>query len=320
MIAALRIFGWGLLAIAGLLTASHMLARYMWLADLTEMFRPYIAILALAPVLVFAGLRARWSALASAIVLLANLAILVGAGLLTTGRPDHPGGARLIVITFNCLYSNPEKATFVAWVRRVHPDVVALEEVPAGWEDSLRDLEDVLPFSADTMTSAGLSTTILSRRPIQTLHTYIPTSDGRRAVHATIAFGSETVDVFAVHPNTLRDADQWRNRNLFLALAGQWISTSAGAGPRIVMGDWNTPPWSPYFGGFLRDTATRPMENIWGSPATRVLAQVAGLDIGAPIDHIAANDQVDSLGCEVGPDLRSDHRPLICRIQLRAKN
>ncbi len=302
-----------------------MLAKWVWAADVLSLFRPY-ALLASALVLLACGVRRRTTLILAAFALLAFETVLLA--LPTLQGDAQPRSVKtlheLTVITFNCLGSNPNSRTAAVWLRRMHPDVLVLEELPPRWEPALETLSDLLPYRASLLQDTRSDTDIFSRQPMRSAQAYQPTPDMRTLIHAVVDIDDHPLQVFGIHPNTLQTQDEWANRNNALELSAQWIAQtrrgqvdrSGSEGPALVLGDWNTPPWSPYFHAFLRISGLKSADGVLWPPVTRVLAAPFGLRLGSPIDHVATSPGVRVEGCETGPDLGSDHVPQICRISL----
>ncbi len=310
---------------SGLLALSGLLAKEVWAADVASLFRPY-ALVASALVLAACLARRRSAMILVALALVAAEGVLLA---LPSLRGDaQPAtiapGRQLRVITFNCLGSNPNSRTAVAWIRRMQPDVLVLEELPAGWRPELDTLVDLLPYRASALQDTPSDTDVFSRQPMTAAEAYQPTPDMRALIHAVVQVDGRPVQVFGIHPNTLQTEEEWSNRNNALELAGQWVAQTrrgradrrSGKDSALVLGDWNTPPWSPYFHAFLRLAGLKSADGVLWPPVTRVLATPFGVRIGSPIDHVAVSADVRVEGCETGPDLGSDHVPQVCRIRL----
>lgn len=311
--------GWGLIAVAVAAVLAHALAGWVWSADVAELFRPWLAALSLAPLALFAAIRAPFASCVAGLAALINVAMLVSPAIALGLPGTNEGGRPLVLVSYNCLSSNTQQARFAAWVRRIRPDVIALQEAPFAWRETISGLKDVLPYTSSSEVEGWRSTRLLSRSPITNASRFVPTDDGRAVEHASINLGYRPVEVFAIHPNTLQDPAEWKNRNAYLGLAAQWISGIAADKPALVLGDFNTSPWSPYFAGFLRATRLKAIDLTMVPHPTRILWEFAGVLFGSPIDHIAASNQFRKLDCEVGPDLGSDHRPLVCRVDLQRR-
>ena len=299
----------------GLLTAAGPLGQLFWPADVVNLFRPYVALaagVALLPCLL------TWRpGLALTSVLLAGLNLALLALPAMAGDQLPAGGAGdLKAITFNCLSSNANVDSALAWLRASAPDVVVLEELPASWRARLDELGDILPYRSSRLETAASDTEILTRLPMSKAESYRPAQDLRTLIHATVLANGRPLQVYGLHPNTLQNPFQWRERNAALELSAQWIAQSRGSSPALALGDWNTPPWSPHFHTFLRLAGMKAADPLVWPPMTRVLATPMGVRIGSSIDHVAATAGIRVRRCETGPQLGSDHAPQICYLHL----
>ncbi|MCR5876743.1 endonuclease/exonuclease/phosphatase family protein [Phenylobacterium sp. J426] len=282
----------------------------VYLLDAANHFRPWITFALAIPILALAlATRRGWPyGLASAAL---SLAILSAPALLYATRGTGAGGPALTVVSFNILNTNPRAQALARWLDAVEPDVIAIQEGAAAW----RAWVETSPLS-DFHRVAGSS----ARQGVELL-AQMPLTDGRvleapqrRPVAMGVVDFGGPVCVVSIHPNTIRDASLWRARNADLATAAHWIGSQCPPGAeKLVMGDWNTAPWSPHFSAFLRANGLR-----WGNAAllpaaTRELAAPFGW-LGAPIDQIAMTSGLRAQRCRRGPALGSDHRPITCEI------
>ena len=299
----------------GLLTAAGPLGKLFWPADVVNLFRPYVVLLAGVAALACLPTRRLGFALAGLLLVGLNLALLalpaMAGDQLAAGGPGD-----LKAITFNCLGSNRDVGAALAWIRATAPDVIVLEELPDAWRVRLDALGDILPYRSSRLETAASDTEILTRLPMSKVETYRPAPDLRTLIHATVLANGRPLQLYGLHPNTLQTRLEWRDRNAALELTAQWIAQSRGASPAIALGAWNTPPWSPYFHAFLRLAGMKAADPLVWPPMTRVLATPLGVRVGSSIDHIAATAGIRVRRCETGPQLGSDHAPQICYLHL----
>ena len=107
-----------------------------------------------------------------------------------------------------------------------------------------------------------------------------------------------------------RMQDNTEIRGIEAKLAREWVA--AGAGPLVVLGDFNTPVESAFF------------RESWGGLADAF--SVAGTGFGMTkyngwirvrIDHVLVSDEWHVDRAQVGNETYSDHRPLIVDLTLR---
>jgi endonuclease/exonuclease/phosphatase (EEP) superfamily protein YafD len=303
------------LVLAGILVALVSFlplgARLSWPLELTAHFRvQYLVVTGV--VLALALLRRRW----------AVSALLVAAGAVSAAPvlPYLPLGPSSIasaaappvkVLTVNVSFRQFSARRLLELVREADPDVVVVQELTPHAERELAALDELFPqnrrFPADGPYGIGL----WSRFPLESSATF---ALGRRpAIEARLRAPAGTFSVIGVHlsaPTTARRGAA-RNREL-RALA---LRSAAVAEPLIVAGDFNTTPYSPFFGDWLRDSGLtdsrrgRTLAISW--PTTLPV-------IGIPIDHVAVNDGFRILSHRRLPNFESDHYAVLVELAWRS--
>jgi endonuclease/exonuclease/phosphatase (EEP) superfamily protein YafD len=92
--------------------------------------------------------------------------------------------------------------------------------------------------------------------------------------------------------------------------ARRWVDSLPG--PRLVMGDFNSPPESPMFREYWGDWQNAFSLTGRGLGGTRLNGWIR-----ARIDHILADDQWTVVRSWLGPRLGSDHAPILADLRLR---
>lgn len=83
--------------------------------------------------------------------------------------------------------------------------------------------------------------------------------------------------------------------------------------PLIIAGDMNSTPWAPEFNKLLTDTRLRDSQLGFGiQPSWGV-----GSLFQVPIDHVLVSKQFQVLNRKIGPDIGSDHRPVLVTLAIR---
>jgi endonuclease/exonuclease/phosphatase family metal-dependent hydrolase len=160
---------------------------------------------------------------------------------------------------------------------------------------------------------------VLSRRPLQEVERLEPPPeavDGPRTRPLRVVV--DGVAIYAVHPDTPRTAAGWRRRNALLAWLGRAVRARDGARPRIIAGDFNTPPGSPYLAELQRAAGVRDAAGGGLRHPTRqplLFAPYLAL-LGAPVDHVLVSPEISVAGFAVGRDVESDHLPVVADLLL----
>jgi endonuclease/exonuclease/phosphatase (EEP) superfamily protein YafD len=300
---------WGLVDGAGMLAGGlslcGFLGRFGWLPELTSHFRvQYLAVLI--PAAAAALLRRHWigSGLFS-VFALANFAVIAPYWFDRPSQPSAPT-VRLRVLLVNVRTQNERFAAVRQLVRDESPDLVVVEEIDSKWLHELGPLRETHPHTLSESREDNFGIALFSRLPIRNGRVVHAGDAGVPSVIGEIQAGDATATLIGTHPVPPGNPENFRLRN------GQLQAISAlarnQAAPVIVLGDLNVTPWSHFFGRFLRSSGLVDTARGRGAPSTwpapfRIL--------GIPIDHCLVSPELVVLGRRVGPDIGSDHYPLI---------
>jgi endonuclease/exonuclease/phosphatase (EEP) superfamily protein YafD len=221
--------------------------------------------------------------------------------------PDQISGIKVLTVaTANVHLGNRDTSPLIRWIAKDNPDVLVLHEVSPEYAKRLEAL-DGYPFRRFTPSTDPFGMAVLSRFPFTQTQVVVG-EDGIRHIEAQLDWTGQAVKLTTWHPMppiSPRDHGM-RNRQL-RALAE---AAKASGQPAIIAGDLNATPWSNAFSGldrigFRRATGLAP---TW---------PVAGRGwLGIPIDHVLVTQHWSVVEGKVGPNIGSDHLPVIVRIGL----
>lgn len=217
---------------------------------------------------------------------------------------------RLRLISFNMFKDNPDPAKAARWIASRRPDFVIVLEASSANLAALRAAVPSLGYAYGCSAQYPCSTVILSRYPAMAV---TPLAQGdaedRRAlsaVQAQFAPNAHFLALTAVHLSRPWPLGEQRDELARLA-----DSQDLGNPARIVAGDFNNTFATFALARFGRETNLRA--------ANRFLPTWPA---GLTVPELLAIDQVFTAPCisEVavtrGPDLGSDHRPLVTDFSL----
>lgn len=302
-----------LLALAG--RAGAALGKY---AELASHFRIQYLLATVVCALVFLFYGARLWALAAALfaaLLLATLSrwYLPAKG----GRARGAGGAsssRLVLLLYNANYLNTRYADFISLVERERPDIFILQEATAGWLAALRALSHAYPHTeARPSDSDGSGIAIFSRAEFEELRVVEVGDPARASFLARLRANEAALSLFTTHPPAPIRRGNFRARNRQLMESARFVRDLAG--PKVFVGDLNTSLWSPYFGRLKRAAGLRDAREGFGVlPSWPTWNRLRLLML--PIDHCFVSREVAVRRIETGPDIGSDHLPLIVELEI----
>ena len=230
-----------------------------------------------------------------------------------TGFP--PQRRPLVVMTYNIaghdeLIDGDHIEKIAGAIRRLRPDVVALQEVHRKtWQARFRD--QLAELTARTglhgyfapsyvQRGGGYGNAILTRGEIlqAEAHPLPCIGEPRTLLEATVRIDGATIDVYVTHLTTWGRLNAKIRAEQLQCLARE---VRASRHPYILAGDFNTPPQAPEMEAFRRENA----------------AQLATDAIGPTFPHW--NEQIDYIFADYGWRIRaarswpidvSDHRPV----------
>lgn len=248
-------------------------------------------------------------------------------GLCLPGRSEPSAmGKTVRVITCNVQGGEFRKPELAELVRDTRADIVALQECP-------REVESLLPPGWHMVREGALA--LVSRYPLafnaklQSLHPpHKWPRDCLLTATATTPYGE--IAVCTVHlPSpryglqhvldrhtgiSLARTDLLIRETLHRAETARKVRGAIPAGAAVmVLGDFNMPQesslyretWSAYDNAF---------DKVGSGYGHTERARVGGIPIAVRIDHVLVGPGLIPLVCEVGPDVGSDHLPVIADI------
>ena len=289
----------GLASVVTLTSAAAFFGDLWWALDLVANFRVQLAAISFVVLVLVAIWQSLPAAAIAAVGLLVNAAVILP----LYATPFDSARTTLTVASFNLLSSNENHDGVIEWIREADADVVFLHEGTEAWEDALH--------------GAGLTYDIVTtREPHFAFGTIALVPPGSvvtdhgfaRTEHRAVEVEVNRITVIGIHPLapvTAEDADL-RNDQL------RWAAERARsrAGEAIVIGDFNATPWSH---AFRREFTNAGLLNSLAGSGPRGTWRV-GTIWQLPIDNAVLTDRLGVVSHEVGPDLGSDHRPLLIEI------
>lgn len=321
----LSLAAWGYLSLALLYTALLWLGGDAWWVATVLLFIPRWPALLPAPLLALLVLPVRprlfWPVLLAALIIVGPaMGYRIGwqRWLLGSAKAD------LRLVTFNIdSGENPRVLSIYMGLEEYHPDVVVLQECspesldpqywPAGW--TLRFDQGIC---------------LASRFPLVELRTLERIATGDQGGTGNAMFyrlrdGTAMINLGVMHLETPRKGlEQLRyggtkisamERNVLVRDIGsrrlsRWFHEQADS--LLIAGDFNMPVESTIYRSYWRDCNNAFSRVGDGFGWTRVLPHFA-----IRIDHVLSCGGWRALSARVGPDLGSDHRPLIVELARR---
>lgn len=288
--------------------------RAQWLVELAAHWQWAYATLGAAAMVLLALMllrRAWWLPLPALVV--AGAWLWQPATLPTAGAaaPGTPNAQVLKVGTTNLNLATTDFAPLRQWLASADaPDVVFLQEFTELAQHALADdpaLAARYPHRLAAPQPDPFGLAILSRHPLADAQALQPRTDyDTLRLRATLLWHGQPVHLSALHPMPPLSSAFARARDQALQDEAQHLAQAGGLG--VMAGDLNTTPWA---------------RGLWGAEQAQM--RRAGLAVPTwpnawgwlsvlPLDHVLASPGWRLADAHTGPDLGSDHRPMVVRL------
>lgn len=249
------------------------------------------------------------------------------------GKPSNET-ANLRVAVANIYGANQNFGAFGEWIDDVQPDVILLQETEVRWTAYLELIEEEYPHVAKVEhTQWGFSARVYSRYPLLESEVIEIPHEAFPVQRVVIAIGGRHVAIYNAHLFWSSEVRDRQNETLRKVL-------QAEAYPHVFAGDFNSTIWSvgqrnlvegldlrnASFGFGYKPTwpaRVRPVlqhfftlfflsrHQIFRPDTTETVAPLLARFVGIPIDHAYVSPEIGVVSCERGPNINSDHLPLL---------
>ncbi len=292
--------------------ALSYLLSWFWIAELFTHFRIHlIAVLATLSGLLLICRYWRWATVMLGATALAAWPVVA---LLMPASQPPAGKTQLKLISANVLYANHDYEAFRRLVADEDPDLLLVVEYTAAWEEHLQDLREEYPYALLDPREQGCGIALFSKLPLNHAETRGLLDPGLPMAFADVQVDGQILNIIGVHLLSPLDPTRYSLRNEQLQELARTVSATPS--PKIVVGDFNSTTWSPFLQEFLETTGLRDSRQGFGFQPSWP-QQMALLRI--PIDQLFVSSEIHVHRRVVGPDIGSDHFPIISLISITPK-
>ena len=291
-----------------LATGLAFFARQWWLFELMSHFRvQYCFVLFVSSVLCIFRAYYQW-ALAACIVALLNLVVLLPLKTIVhaknTQETNYSKNYRAVL--FNVNHSNDGYNKLIEYIKSVNPDFLLLLEVNERWMSNLQELRNTYTYSKGHI-HPEYGIMIMSHIPIDWSSILFLGQEQIPTVMAQFTIQNEKhVTLIGAHPRSPMSSSHAQSRNEQLDRLATVVSRQSN--PVVLLGDLNVTPWSPVFHDFLAQSGLHDStEGMGFQPTWPTMFPLAWI----PIDHCLISSEVLIGNRQIGPNIGSDHYPLI---------
>jgi endonuclease/exonuclease/phosphatase (EEP) superfamily protein YafD len=289
-------------------------ARWWWVLELATHFRAHYCVELLIGA-VFAAMAKRWQFAAVFVVAAAvNFAFI--APLYVPAQGEANAGQTIRIVLANVNVHNRDHEPFLRLVRDESPDVVVVLEVNNQWLTALKALEAEYPHRVSRARADSFGLAIFSRLPAADLKILEIGPAKVPSVMARLDCGEGVLlNLIATHPVPPTSADYAEMPNDQLRNVAQLAATLPR--PAAIVGDLNSTSWSPLFCDLVSVSGLGDSRRGFGVQPSWPGRLAA---IGIPIDHVLVSSDVAAVRRGIGPDIGSDHRPVIVDLTISGQD
>ncbi|MBI3415176.1 MAG: endonuclease/exonuclease/phosphatase family protein [Verrucomicrobia bacterium] len=199
-----------------------------------------------------------------------------------------------------------------SFLAETNPDFIVLEEVDSKWIAALAELKRTHPHSIVEAREDNFGIAFFSKLPIQRGETLF--LGGAEIPSLIVRFDSlgGALTILATHPLPPGGPEYSRTRNAQLAAIPSCVAQERGG--IVLLGDLNATPWCHPFRKLVVASGLKLGGIESGFHASW---PVDFFPLRIPIDHCLINSNVVVTAEKTGPNIGSDHFPLVVDFKLR---
>ena len=294
-----------------LLTFSGYLGEFNRFFELTSHFRPqYLgAALTLVLLLLWSGCK-EWAAL-TLLAFAINAAEVLP--IYRAGERDSLDHAKhqVTLLLSNVLKTNSAYSRLIELVDLKQPDMLIVLESDERWINGLSALTVKYPHQSLVPRDDNFGIALYSRIPLDTVDIIELGDSGVPSIATKIRVSDRELSILATHPLPPLGKQSYSRRNRQLSAISSYMRTLSG--PRIIIGDLNVSPWSPYFDSLLESSGlvnARQGHGLIPSWPTFIPFMMI------PIDHCLVSPDISVIDIDSSPEIGSDHLPILVRLNI----
>jgi endonuclease/exonuclease/phosphatase (EEP) superfamily protein YafD len=226
--------------------------------------------------------------------------------------PPSTGEKSFRLLSTNLQFDNANLDRFFRLVEEEKPDLILIFELSSKWAPTLQHLRTGYPYFLAQPSPGHSGCGVYSRLPLEQLAIEPLGPYPNFVAVMRVRIDNSLVHVFGTHPLAPYSPREMRARNAQLTALAERVGNERSH--RVIAGDLNTSGWSPCFKQLMRATNTRDTRCGFGIGAT---FPSAFWPMRIPIDHCLVSSDIAVVDRRVGPNIGSDHLPIVIDLQIR---
>ncbi len=283
-------------------------SRWNWVAELFSHFRLHYLLAQGVLFIVFLNTRRYLWLLATVLLALPNAWYVMPylSPLVTTSAVAAPADAGPQIVTVNLNFRLRPPAQILDYLQQTQAEVLVLSEYTPAWARVLEPALSAWPHRLTRPRTDAFGLAVFSRQPFLSAQELPLGASGSENLQLVLPLAGREIELYAVHlfPPTSPVRAAARNEQLSSLAA---LLAEAPQRPRLVTGDFNLSPFSPYFPALLQASGLTDARRKEG---LHITWPASPLPLWIAIDHCLADPAAGVSRVKTGPDIGSDHFPL----------
>lgn len=295
------------ISVIGLMLAqiTSMLAKVWWIFELFSHYQHYFFIIGII-ILPALLIRKRFITILILVPILSIQLATLSPYLIKTEK-SSVGDFKVLSSNFY-IYNNDFDALRDV-IAKENPDLFTVLEINSQWATEKEKYREIYPYIEITKEFGPHGMILFSKAPISIKEKKL---GDYASFDAITEINGKPVRILIFHPKLPSTEENANKRNIaFEALSGSVMTSQL---PTIVMGDFNSAPWSPYFSDIIKTTHLKEARIGFGMTPTWNSRNIL---FSLPIDHILVSDSIKVPDFHTGNKTGSDHLPVVAELSLR---
>ncbi len=232
------------------------------------------------------------------------------------------------ILLCNITPKNQNYAQVISLLRSEKPDIAVLLNINNTWIEKLSAVNDILPYPIGRINPDNVGIAVYSKRFLENPIISSLGNQKNAIILGDFTISKQVVSLVAPLPLPPLEPTLFKSRNQQLEEISQYIHQLKN--PVVMVGDFNTTMWSAYYKRFLQNTGLRNARQGFGILSTwptkekfssyqPPLPLLLSMLLSIPIDHCLVSPEVKVVNIRTGPNVGSEHLPLITDLVISSK-
>ncbi|MDJ0941022.1 MAG: endonuclease/exonuclease/phosphatase family protein [Woeseiaceae bacterium] len=215
------------------------------------------------------------------------------------------------VVLSNVLASNGNAERFLSFVEETQPELLIMQEATPDWIQQIDSLDSSYPYKVTEPRDDPFGIALYSKFPLDVtaVNASYPLDFPEIVARAIIA--DQRLNIISTHPIPPIGQTNYGSRNLQLDAVAKLAARTPE--PLMLIGDLNITMWANHYDRLVETSGLQNARQGFGIKPTWPLFMPFAM---IPIDHCMVSDDITVTSFRTGPNIGSDHLPIVVTLSL----